>query len=107
MSRTYRNVDDSICYVNGEFYTWDEYYEVSRQEEKETGVPSFYGLTRGWNFDHKIFRKGRDKKPWNKPNKAFKQTERRKERARVGHAMVQKDYENIPRFRKTDVWNWI
>lgn len=47
-----------------------------------------------------------DKKPWYKPTQVYKQMMGQGRRARVKNAMARKDYENIPVFKKEDVWNW-
>ena len=52
---------------------------------------------------------GRDKKPWYKPCKSFKQIKRRVERARLKvstHRMRHDDNTVIQDFPDTDVWEW-
>jgi len=48
--------------------------------------------------------KGRDKKPWYKPDKDFKYCEKRARKAKERNAL--RSGEMVPAFRKTDVWNY-
>lgn len=48
--------------------------------------------------------KGRDKKPWYKPSKLFKDMEKRERRAKEREALRQG--KEIPFFKHTDVWNY-
>jgi len=92
MSRTYRKKIDWDYYAHGRYWTWDEVKELP------------LGATHGWHGHYRLLKKSRDKKAWDKPPKAFKQMKRRQERARVKDAMA-KDRE-LPRFRKSDAWEW-
>lgn len=49
---------------------------------------------------------GYDRKPWNKPSKAFKQLKRSVERAKVKNAIRQEKWDLMPIFPKTDEWEW-
>ncbi len=49
-------------------------------------------------------KKGRDKKPWYKPGKVFKVCEKRSRKAKERNAL--RAGEEMPIFRKTDVWNF-
>ena len=46
----------------------------------------------------------RDKKKWSKPPSKFKKSRRRSEKAKVKDAMKHED--DIPRFRRSDTWEW-
>ena len=48
----------------------------------------------------------RDRKPWMKPKSNFKKMMRKARKAKVRAAMQHHDYDNIPRFRKEDMWNY-
>jgi len=53
-----------------------------------------------WRQNHN----GRDKKSWWKPDKSFKKMQKKKRRAEVRAAMAKN--KEIPRFRKTDEWDY-
>jgi len=108
MSRTYRKIDESYYHANGEFYTIDEWSEYHDAEKISLGITSWYFHCPSWNWASKSYyhKKGRDKKPWNKPPKWYKQMARRTERAKIQSAMIQERYENIPLFKHNDQWNW-
>ena len=95
MSRTYRRHLVSEYKIRGIIYDNKSIDEISRQ---------YNGI---WYFSghHNIIRKSRDKKPWHKPNKEFKQMNRRLERAEVNNA-IRSGKEALPMFKKSDVWNW-
>lgn len=68
---------------------------MSRTFRKKS--PIYQGLGKSWDTSQ-------DKKKWYKPSKAFKKTEKQKRRAQE-HQALQTEKE-IPRFKKTDQWNW-
>ena len=92
MSRTYRRNADWLYSAYGRLWTLDESWD-------DHGLNS-----RGWVLKHVINRRSRDKKPWDKPDKSFKQMKRRQERAQVRDAMSKG--RELPRFRKSDQWDW-
>lgn len=49
----------------------------------------------------------RDRKPYYKCNKVWKQIEERHRRARVQTAMAHNRYDVMPIFRRTNDWNWM
>lgn len=61
-------------------------------------------VMRGWSGFSYLERRGRDKKPWNKPARFFKAMKRRIERARVRVAI--RNERDIPVFRKSDQYDW-
>lgn len=92
MSRTVRTHVDGRYHHNGNYYRWQD-------------LPPYpWRFTSGWQYEHYVDRKARDRKPWNKPPKWFKQMNRRIERARVKNAM--RNDREIPHFRKSDQWEW-
>ena len=95
MSRTYRKQIDHYMHAWGNFYHWKEWWEIK--------TPLGYGYA----WEYQVNRRARDKKPWGKPPKWFKQQKRRIERAKVQNAMRHEDYENIPHFKHSDSWDWI
>ena len=97
MSRTYRKNIEHYIHSCGEVIHWKEWFEM--------GHRGIYGCC-GHNWINRVDRRCRDKKPWGKPPKWFKQMYRQNERAKVRNAMVHEDYENIPRFANSDKWNW-
>jgi hypothetical protein len=110
MSRTYRKVLDYKYHANGKFYTYEEYSKYASDEIKALNLSTcvfYYSKSLSWDGFYTLDNRGRDHKPWNKPPKWFKKMHRRSERAKVKNAMVNKQYENIPRFKKTDQWEWI
>jgi hypothetical protein len=94
MSRTYRTQLKSFVNIRGNIFDWDDDWSDL--------VPR----TASVRWSDKLVKTCRDKKAWDKPNKQFKQMNRQRDRARVRHAMVQEDYENIPTFKNTDQWEW-
>jgi hypothetical protein len=92
MSRTYRRKEQWVEHAHSRFWT----------EEETKNIP--YEETRGWSYRVVINKKGRDKKAWDKPNKKFKQVNRQKERAMVKDAIAKG--KELPRFRKSDQWDW-
>ena len=61
-----------------------------------------------------IHRRQRDRKPWNKPNKRFKNLNRKAEKAKVRSWMRKLNKDclidgeiGMPIFRKYDRWDWL
>ena len=92
MSRTYRRSEEWLHHANGQFYTTEEWLKVPHSD--------------GWELAWNLNKRGRDRKPWDKPPKWFKRMNRRKEKAQVRQAMKNEDYDNIPHFKKYDGWDW-
>lgn len=61
-------------------------------------------ITPGLKGRYVLNRRGRDKKPWNKPPKWFKQMHRRIERARMRDALALG--KPLPVFKRSDEWDW-
>lgn len=101
MSRTYRKHLVSEYRIRGIIYDDKSIDDILEAYYKLYG---FYG---GWHCgsNHYIVKKSRDKKPWYKPNKEFKQMNRRLERAQVKNA-IRSRKEALPIFKKSDQWNW-
>ena len=57
-------------------------------------------------YGHSSAKEFRDKKKWGKPPHWFKTMYRQIERAKVKDALRREDFDNIPRFRSSDQWNW-
>ena len=91
MSRTYRKHLDCDYIINGLILDW----KTMNREDYPFGM--------GYSSRYKM-KKVKDGKPWNKPDKSFKQMKRRIERAMVRDAMNKN--KELPRFPKTDVWDW-
>lgn len=47
-----------------------------------------------------------DSKPWYKPSKEYKKMQIQIRRAKEKASMKKQNYDNIPKFRKTNVWDW-
>lgn len=97
MSRTRRKYVDHFAMVNGNIRHW--------REDWSDEVPLWSSVS----WFSKIVKDNRDKKPWGKPPKSFKKMNRRQERAQVRSYMAKEDcdnYENIPRFKNKDRWEW-
>ena len=92
MSRTYRDHLDGEYIIQGQIIHWDD-FKIDD-----------YPRNMGFHYRQRIIRQ-RDRKPWGKPPKWFKQMNRRIERARVNHA-IRTGKEIIPEFRKSDCWDW-
>jgi len=98
MSRTYRKHHSWKHYYGGNIYAknspeWDKIWN---------DLP--YGISMGVVWKDCIVNNDRDKKAWDKPDKAFKQMKRREERAKVKNAL--RNDKEIPFFKKTDQWDW-
>lgn len=106
MSRTYRYYESYYSKANGILYSCDEFIKIQKIEKELYGVSGWRPSelpSSGWKGVH-IFEKQRDRKPWNKPPKWYKQMHRRIERAQVKNAM--RNDKEIPFFKKYDQWNW-
>jgi hypothetical protein len=68
-------------------------------------VPHLSGI---WyaGYTSYIPHKNRDKKSFHKPNKEFKTLSKRRRRAQIREALRNGDYDNIPRHKHNDVWEW-
>lgn len=103
MSRTYRTHLEYATRAYGRYWTWEEQREFFKAlSGKEWGT--WYVPSPGWNGHYFLDRKARDRKPWNKPPKWFKQQNRRNERAKEKAALVAG--KEIPLFRKGDQYDW-
>jgi len=60
-----------------------------------------------FHFSSYIRKKNRDKKNRNNPSKLFKKALQRRRKAQVRNKIQNKDYENIPRHKKEDRWEWL
>lgn len=96
MSRTYRKQLELKSDAYGRLWSWEE----EKALRKEEGLPWGLHLT----TVEVLNRRARDKKPWDKPTKGFKQMKRRIERAKTNHAVRME--KEVPEFRKTDRWEW-
>ena len=109
MSRTYRKRPEDYIHAYGRFVHWDDEegrdrLEKIREDSLKWSVGKYGSLfSPSWTWTT-IIVKTRDNKPWDKPNKQFKQMNRQRERAKVKNAM--RNGGEIPFFRKTDKWNW-
>ena len=92
MSRTKRTHLEWRYHVAGHFYNWKEFSGSGPQGRA------------GIRGEYYVDRQARDKKPWNKPDRAFKRIYRQRERAQVKHAL--QNGQDVPVFPKTDQWNW-
>jgi len=92
MSRTTRTQLDWRYHATGHFYHW-----------KAPELPC-YPHRVGWHGEYYLDRTARDKKPWNKPDRGFKQIYRQRERAQVKQAI--RNGHDAPVFRRCDQWNW-
>ena len=101
MSRTYRRHLVSEYKIRGIIYDDKSVWDIVKEYDK------VYGWQGGWHCssNHYVVKKGRDKKPWYKPNKEFKQMNRRLERAQVKNA-IRSRKEVLPIFKNSDQWNW-
>lgn len=103
MSRTYRTQLELVYKAKGRFWTSDEhsaYIDVH-------AATSWLRYLRGdfnWGMSYRLNNRSRDRKPWNKPTKEFKQMNRRIERAQAKQALNLG--KGIPVFRKSDCYDW-
>jgi hypothetical protein len=95
MSRTYRTHEDHKLLVHGQLKTWKDEHAAA----KAVGA-----WTLGWHHTWYINRKARDRKPWNKPPKSFKQPRRRLERAKANQAL--RMHKDLPVVKHNDQWDW-
>lgn len=103
MSRTYRKHLVTEYRIRGVIYDENNIDDILKLYDK-VHTFGFYG---GWHHSsrHSIIKKVRDGKPWYKPNKEFKQMNRRLERSEVKNA-IRSGKEVLPIFKKRDVWEW-
>ena len=104
MSRTYRKYPRSFEKIHGQYLDYDnpEHKAIEKEYLKSIGANKFSAPSFEWVefFDLK----SRDRKPWNKPPKWFKQDKRRKERHRDKQDLhCGKDPRHWP---KSDQWDW-
>ena len=114
MSKTYRNItyrwrepnywsNEIECYgfanVKGEYWQWRK--EVGNQQPDPWYFTKCLPKLKGVKLKH--FNK-RDKKPYHKPNKIFKQIREAKFRAKCKMALIEGN--DFPPYIKTDIWEW-
>jgi len=130
MSRTYRKIMEWKYDAYGRLWTWDELDEAGlggryvhvpctvpdpipsyladycKEWRIVAGTPGYRTvyITPGIKGRDVLNRRGRDKKPWNKPPKWFKQMHRRIERARMRDALALG--KPLPVFKRSDEWDW-
>lgn len=119
MSRTYRRdavqLDCSCGAPVGWHYGYWYYGEISGNAEKELKSAASKGrppdrvchcwTNRQYDFYSKRNYK-RDHKPWGKSTGWFKKDAQRRRRSKERAAMAHGDYDNIPKFKKENDWNW-
>jgi len=79
---------------------------MSRTYRKYPVEYKLLGTYCNFYFTSYIRKKNRDKKVWYKSVRWFKDIKKRERRAKEKDRMVNGDYENIPRFRKANDWEW-
>lgn len=99
MSRTYRrdrinlDINDKPFSYGMSWYDYAELYDFYRH--------------RHYRYDYYSKRNSKiDNKPWGKSPGWYKKERSRIRRARIREAMAHERYDNIPRFRKDNDWNW-
>lgn len=123
MSRTYRREMEYKYDAYGRLWTRDE-LEAAGLDDQYVKVPwvgdilslpdwvtrhpppyfNHVRVTRGLKGRYIINTRARDNKPSDKPDKAFKQMNRRIERAAIKQALAQR--RDIPVFKHCDQWEW-
>jgi hypothetical protein len=98
MSRTYRTHLEWRKLAHGCYWTWEE----EQAYHEENGIP--WNVRLGWSGRYYIERRARDRKPWGKPPKWFKQQNRRWERSKVNRAV--RTGQEPPEFRRGDRYEW-
>jgi len=93
MSNTYRTHLDGEYIIQGQIIHW--------RDLKHGDYPFPWGM--GFCYRLRLM-KARDRKPWGKPPKWFKQMNRRIERAREKQAL--RNDKEIPIWKKSDRWDW-
>lgn len=104
MSRTYRKVPEYYTVLQGHLIHWKDKEGKKIENEFFEMHGGRSAISVGLSGVTIYGQKGRDKKPWDKPNKAFKQMRARKERRKAKHDIVN-GREPIP-LKKTDQWDW-
>jgi len=117
MSRTYRSREyvehdcNCGCPIAPRFtYNKGRCHE-SVQEEINTSrrkavLPNRTCDCNTWHCDNHKRNYKRDRKEYYKPNKVYKKITKKIRKAKERSAMAKKDYDNIPKFRKSDAWNY-
>ena len=80
---------------------------MSRTYRKGPMYSKLWGRTGFYHFTSFYRKKNRDKKNMNNPAKWFKKVLKRKRKAQIRHHMRNKNYENVPRHKKEDRWEWL
>lgn len=109
MSRTKRSYPTQIfeCRRLGlckHFDNWSDGYDWLEENGIDWSWRSTEPKYHVWDVYHP--RMGRDRKPWDKPIKAFKKIMRGREKAKVKQAIRNGRWDMIPEFKKDDQWNW-
>lgn len=98
MSRTYRK------HQSWKYYYGGNVIPAKSEEWSKIWNNLPFSISMGVTTKDCIIDKDRDVKPWDKPDKTFKQMKRREERAKVKNAL--RNDKEIPFFKKTDQWDW-
>ena len=80
---------------------------MSRTYRKGPWYSKLWGKTGFYHFISFQPRKNRDKKDTYNPPRWFKKVLKRRRKAQVRSKIQNKDYENVPRHKKEDRWEWL
>ena len=110
MSRTYRRRDHikRDCNCGASIFSFSgrsDHEEIIHSQRKGT-IPLRDCRCDTWFPDYTKRNFKRDRKNWNKPDKDYKKVTKKIRKAKEREAMAQKKYDCMPRFRKSDVWDW-
>jgi hypothetical protein len=121
MSRTYRRRDHverdcncgapiepkfSFSYKNGKLVIHESVQEEINKSRRFGVPPNRTCRCDTWYPDYKKRNFKRDHKDWGKPDKKYKTVTKKLRRAKERAAMQKHDYDNVPKFPNSDVWDW-
>ena len=107
MSRTYRRAQVEIDCNCGAEYCRRPYWDRDTNWYIRHALVPPKACSCGMKYDYYSKRNyHRDRKPWNKSPKFWKQICERNRRAQVRTFMVHEKYDIIPIFRRENDWTW-
>ena len=110
MSRTYRRRDhvERDCNCGAPIWTsWGKTEADMIASSRRHGTPPMRECRCDtYYYDNHKRNYKRDRKDYFKPDKNYKTVTKKLRKAKERAAMQKHDYDNIPRFRNSDEWDW-
>jgi len=110
MSRTYRSRDhvERDCNCGAPIFVpyGDNEKAVIEWNRRRATLPWRECRCKTWYYENRKRNYKRDRKDFYKPNKKYKTVTKKLRKAKERAAMQRKDYDNVPKFPMSDVWDW-